>query len=139
MLTYERRQRGNAKIWCKYCNVFVQNHERCISDHNNCVTHKANVQKYEKAKRMERVEHEREVEEQKDKENGTESKENQHGMRSELEEEYEMARNLYGDDILKELTEPKEKINRVAAYNSIMKSLPTKVAKKHRTPIKNLR
>lgn len=58
--------------------------------------------------------------------------------KSELEEEFEMARQLYGDELLKELTEPKEKVNKVQAYNAIMKSLPTKIPKKHRTPVRAL-
>ena len=56
--------------------------------------------------------------------------------KSELDEEFEMARQLYGDELLKELTEPKEKTNKVATYNAIMKSLPTRIPKKHKTPIR---
>lgn len=145
MLKFEKRHGGNSKQWCRYCNVFVANNPKCINDHNNCVTHKVNVQKYESARKKEVMEEKRservvdaQIEEIRAKASAAER-----GVdvtkKSELEEEFEMARQLYGDELLKELTEPKEKVNKVQAYNAIMKSLPTKIPKKHRTPVRALK
>ena len=142
MLKFERKQRGNARQWCKYCSVFVANNERCINDHNNCATHKMNVQKYENTRKREvleqqRTEREIDIEMEKIRARAGEIEKGiQTQRKSELDEEFEMARQLYGDELLKELTEPKEKTNKVATYNAIMKSLPTRIPKKHKTPIR---
>jgi hypothetical protein len=154
MLTVDKSQRGNTKQWCKFCNAFVPNNPKCIDSHNKQITHQVNVKKYEKAKRQERVSDEhKQAEIDGELERIRTAAHHQYlkqyvqgeasaSRRSEQlrqQEEYEMARELYGDEVLQEIMEPKAKINKVEAYNQFMRSLPTKIGKKYRTEITELK
>jgi len=154
MLTFNKSQRGNTKQWCKYCNVFIPNNPKCIQSHNKQITHQVNVKKYEQARQQERISKEKQDAEidselEKIRARAQEQFLKQDACRDSSaslrfgheaeQEEYEMARSLYGDELLKELTEPTKKVNRVEAYNTFMKSLPTKIPKKFRTEVKDLK
>lgn len=154
MLKFERGQRGVSKQWCKYCNVFVPNNQKCINDHNNCITHTSNVARYEKSKESElRETKQRETEVDMQLCQIRKKAEEKHlkvdimrdftpdSSESKLDEEMEMAKLLYGEDFLGELlTEPQKPTpNRASAYNSIMQSLPSSIPKKHKQPVRGFR
>ena len=53
----------------------------------------------------------------------------------EIKENFDIAKQLYGEDTLNELMDPKENIDKTEVYNQIMKSLPTRIQKKYRKTI----
>ncbi|KAH0791407.1 hypothetical protein GPJ56_004622 [Histomonas meleagridis] len=150
MLTVDRSPRANRQVWCKYCNTFVHNDIKSINHHNSHITHIVNVKKYEQKQKAERI-HEQQKNELIDAELDIirakaqqqyfvqdVAKQNLDSVRKsqeEIQENIDIAKSLYGEEVFKELMEPKKKINKVDAYNSIMKSLPTRIPKKFRRPI----
>jgi hypothetical protein len=154
MLVVDKSRRSGAKQWCKYCNVFVPNNPKCLQSHNKQITHQVNVRQFEQSKRRQRVAEERnsahiDCELEKIRARAQEQFLKQDVCRDQSaslqsqsasqQEEYEMARSLYGDDLLRELTEPVKKVNPVEAYNNFMKSLPTKIPKKYKTTVGQLK
>lgn len=150
MLSVDRSPRANRQVWCKYCNAFVHNDAKSINHHNAHVTHQVNVKKFEQRKRQERTEEERKSEIVNAELDIIRAKAQQHyiaqdvvkqdvdSLRRETEEakeNFDIAKQLYGEDTLNELMEPKKKVDKTEVYNQIMKSLPTRIQKKYRKTI----
>ena len=137
--------------WCKYCEQFVVNNAACKRCHDNSVTHRVNVGKYEKKMKKQKQEEiakndridaelaaiRKKAEEQHQK-NDVEKK----GDRSLLishevdKDEVEKAKELYGEEFFENviLTE-KKKVDKTKIYNDFMKSLPTRIQSKYRKTI----
>ena len=142
-------------FWCKYCEQFVVNNASCTRVHNDSITHKVNVKKYEKKMKKERImkeEKERDIDAQLEiikkkaeeqylkndvKKEGDKSLLIQHISNS---DELEMAKSLYGEDFVDNvvLTE-KKSIDKTKVYNDFMKSLPTKIQAKYRQQINDFK
>ena len=142
-------------FWCKYCEQFVVNNSACTRVHNDSITHKVNVKKYEKKMKKERLEKEEkekeidlqlEIIKKKAEEQFIKNDVNKEGDRSLLiqhcsnKDELEMAKSLYGEEFVeKEILPEKKQINKTKIYNDFMKSLPTRIQAKYRQQISNFK
>jgi hypothetical protein len=144
MLKYDRSLRGGNKQWCQYCNVFVANDPNCIKIHNRQVTHQINVRKYGEAKQRERVSEEKKNAQidralEQIRARAEDPNPASHSEANGEKSDFDLARELYGDDLLKELTAPKECLDRTGTFHAIMKSLPGKIPNRERDSIPQLR
>lgn len=150
MLSVDKSPRANRQIWCKYCNTFVHNDAKSINHHNNHVTHQINVKKFEQKKKKERDEEDKKKEVINAELDIIKAKAQKHYIiqdvakqdvdsvkkeTEEIKENFDIAKQLYGEDTLNELMDPKENIDKTEVYNQIMKSLPTRIQKKYRKTI----
>lgn len=149
-LEVDKSPRHPLRVYCKYCNQWVDNNSKDVNMHNTYITHIMNVKKW-KTKKI--IEHKVEVRQKRelDKElDEIQAKaEKQHliqdvmkldgnDLREEHEkkkEDFDIARELYGDDLFKEMVQPKKEIDKTKLFNQYMYSLPTRIQLKHRERI----
>lgn len=154
MIAVDRSPKRPRTVWCKYCNSFVVNNEKCVKSHNESVVHKVNTKNYQTSKYKERIT--KESEEAKIDEqltviqaraqeqylvNDVLKSKDKTLLDEHLEQEdnFNIAKELYGEELAEELLDNCEKLNKVEVYNDFMKSLPAKIPKKFRKQIAKLK
>ena len=155
MLPHEFGPRKDRMVWCKYCEQWVVNNEKNVKHHEGTIDHKVNVSKFQQRKRKERIQADQQkaeldyqmttIQSQAEvtyvKKDLLKQKDNsQLNKFTEEQNQIELAKELYGDDLVSEMLEstPKQ-IDKVDIYNTIMKSLPTRVEKRHRVLIRDFK
>lgn len=151
-LQVDKSPRHPLRVYCKYCNQWVDNNIKDVSMHNTYITHIMNVKKYNTKKV---IEHKVEVREKRELDKALDEieakAEKQHllqdvmqsdtnNQRQEYEkkkEDFDIARDLYGEDLFKEMIQPKKEIDKTKLFNQYMYSLPTRIQLKHRERIKD--
>ncbi|OHT01151.1 hypothetical protein TRFO_01762 [Tritrichomonas foetus] len=154
MLTLDKGPQAQNRVYCKYCNQWVDNNIKSINQHNNYITHEVNVKKWNAARVRERKNEEKTNKEIDEELAIIQAKaQTQHLLQDVMksdrnlikeehekqQENFDIARDLYGDDLFKQMIEPKKEVNKTVIYNDIMRSLPTRIQKKHRTLIKEFK
>ena len=142
------------RVYCKYCNQWIDNNPKDVNMHNSYITHQMNVKKYNTRKIFE---HKIEVKEKREldkKIDEIQAKAEKHHLiqdvmqsdKNELKEEqekkqdnYDIARELYGDDLFNEMVQPKKEkeIDKTKLFNQYMYALPTNIRLTYRNRIKD--
>ena len=151
MLKVDKSPRAPTKIYCKYCNQYVDNNAKSVNMHNSYVNHQIKVARYKKQKYYNRIDDldrnkriDDQISEIKKKAEKQHIFQDIYNEKSTLRDEhesqqqnYDIARDLYGDELLDEMLDRKkhQEINKTEAYNQVMQSLVGVVEKKYRKEI----
>ena len=149
-LEVDKSPRHPLRVYCKYCNQWVDNNSKDVNMHNTYITHIMNVKKWKTKKIIEHkveVRQKRELDKELDEIQAKAEKQyliqdvmklDGNDLREEHEkkkEDFDIARELYGDDLFKEMVQPKKEIDKTKLFNQHMYSLPTRIQLKHRERI----
>ena len=149
-LEVDKSPRHPLRVYCKYCNQWVDNNSKDVNMHNTYITHIMNVKKWKTKKIIEHkveVRQKRELDKELDEIQAKAEKQyliqdvmklDGNDLREEHEkkkEDFDIARELYGDDLFKEMVQPKKEIDKNKLFNQHMYSLPTRIQLKHRERI----
>lgn len=151
-LQVDKSPRAPLRVYCKYCNQWVDNNIKDVSTHNGYIVHIMNVKKYNTNRAIEHkveVRKKRELDKELDEIQKKAEKQylaqdvlklDTNNLRDEHEkkqENFDIARELYGDDLFKEMVQPKQEIDKTKLFNQTMYSVPTRVQLKYRQRIKD--
>lgn len=142
-LVVDRSPRAPNRLYCKYCNSWVDNNEKDVKTHNNYIDHQMNVKKWKTRKEIEQRKQtleKKKIDKQIDEIQARAMQEHQlkdvlkidKNIEREDEEKrresFDLARYLYGDDILNQMTQPKKQpIDKTKLFNDYISKVPTKV------------
>lgn len=142
-LVVDRSPRAPNRLYCKYCNSWVDNNEKDVKTHNNYIDHQMNVKKWKTRKEIEQRKQtleKKKIDKQIDEIQARAMQEHQlkdvlkidKNIEREDEEKrresFDLARDLYGDDILNQMTQPKKQpIDKTKLFNDYISKVPTKV------------
>ena len=155
MLPHEFGPRKDRMVWCKFCEQWVVNNEKNVKHHEGTIDHKVNVAKFQQRMRKERIQADQKKAELDYQMATIQSQAQTTYVKKDImkqkddtqlkefvqqQEQIDLAKELYGEELVSEMLEaaPK-KVDKVDIYNTIMKSLPTRVEKRHRVQIRDFK
>lgn len=155
MLPHEFGKNSPKMIRCKFCDCMIYNNEKNVHRHEESLTHKINISKYQKIMRKERIKNEEKKAELDYQMANIHAIAESNYIRQDIlkqkdntaleafersQEEIDLAKELYGDEIVEQMQNLRpKKQTETEVYNDIMKSLPSRIQKKYRQPIEKLK
>ena len=145
----EKRKPKDLVFGCKYCNKKITNNEASRRHHEQSISHELNKRRYLSGLKQNQIQREQQAHRldaelalikaraEDNFERFDLRKEQNDSLQQHLEakDEHQMAMELYGEDVYKQLVEKPTPIDPTKAYNDFVTSLPTSIKAKYRKPI----